>query len=323
MILLCLVVLSVILMPYSQAYASTKVINRGGSNLAYMSLTFDDGGSVENVKSVLDTLDEYEVQATFFFLGSFIDKNPELIKDLVDRGHEMGNHSYSHPNFTKISYNKIISELSSSATAFKNATGQDIKPYVRPPYGAKNNNVLNAIADAGYTHTIMWNVDTNDWKRKTSTELVNHVLSNAGNGNIVLMHTTPSSNSAKALPKMIEGLQSSGYKLVSISELIEASPYTAPKLGVDEISEVEFLNNLLYTKTGSFLSAVEEIQKSAAELGLIEGTSNISFSKAYTKEEMIAMIKKLYPLKSDIDKKFANVEFKKSNLEQIIKLLKE
>ena len=104
---------------------------------------------------------------------------------------------------------------------------------------------------------------------------------------------------------------------------MEASSYTAPKLGVDEISEVEFLNNLLYTKTGSFLSTAEEIQKSVTELGLIEGTSNISFSKAYTKEEMIAMIKKLYPLKSDIDKKFANVEFKKSNLEQIIKLLKE
>ena len=174
-----------------------------------------------------------------------------------------------------------------------------------------------------YTHTVLWNVDTNDWKKKTSNEIVNHVLANAGSGNIVLMHTTANSNSAKALPKIIEGLQSSGYKLVSISELLEASPYIAPKLGVDEISEVEFLNNLLYTKTGSFLSTAEEIQKSATELGLIEGTSNISFSKAYTKEEMIAMIKKLYPLKSDIDKKFANVEFKKSNLEQIIKLLKE
>jgi Predicted xylanase/chitin deacetylase len=208
-------------------------------------------------------------------------------------------------------------------TLLKKATGYDMKPYVRPPYGAKNNTVLNAISDADYTHTVLWNVDTNDWKKKTSNEIVNHVLANAGNGNIVLMHTIPNSNSAKALPKIIEGLQSSGYKLVSISELLEASPYIAPKLGVDEISEVEFLNNLLYTKTGSFLSTAEEIKKSAAELSLIEGTSNISFSKAYTKEEMIAMIKKLYPLKSDIDKKFANVEFKKSNLEQIIKLLKE
>ena len=198
-----------------------------------------------------------------------------------------------------------------------------MKPYVRPPYGAKNNTVLNAISDVGYTHTVLWNVDTNDWKNKSSDEIASHVLKNSGNGNIVLMHTIPNSNSAKALPKIIEGLQSIGYKLVSISELIEASPYTAPKLGVDEISEVEFLNNLLYTKTGSFLSTAEEIQKSATELGLIEGTSNISFSKAYTKEEMIAMIKKLYPLKSDIDKTFANVEFKKSNLEQIIKLLKE
>lgn len=323
MILLCLVVLSVILMPYSQAYASTKVINRGGSNLAYMSLTFDDGGSVENVKSVLDTLDEYEVQATFFFLGSFIDKNPELIKDLVDRGHEMGNHSYSHPNFTKISYNKIISELSSSATAFKNATGQDIKPYVRPPYGAKNNNVLNAIADAGYTHTIMWNVDTNDWKRKTSTELVNHVLSNAGNGNIVLMHTTPSSNSAKALPKMIEGLQSKGYKLVTITELLNISTTASiSKLGFDEISEVEFLNNLLYTKTGTFLATADEIQIKAIDMGILSLDSAISFNEAYNKDEMIMLIKKAYPLNYDIDNIFLGIEFKKSNLELILQMLK-
>ena len=310
-------------LPCFQAYAQTKVLTRGNPNLPYMSLTFDDGGSVENVKSVLETLDKYEVHASFFFLGSFIEQNPELMKAIADKGHDVGNHSYSHPYFTKVSYNKIISELSSSANAFKKATGYDMKPYVRPPYGAKNNTVLNAISDAGYTHTVLWNVDTNDWKKKTSNEIVNHVLANAGNGNIVLMHTTANSNSAKALPKIIEGLQSSGYKLVSISELMEASSYTAPKLGVDEISEVEFLNNLLYTKTGSFLSTAEEIKKSATELGLIEGTSNISFSKAYTKEEMIAMIKKLYPLKSDIDKKFANVEFKNSNLEQIIKLLKE
>lgn len=79
-----------------------------------MSLTFDDGGSVENVKSVLETLDKYEVHASFFFLGSFIEQNPELLKAIADKGHIFRNHSYSHPYFTKVSYNKIISELSSS-----------------------------------------------------------------------------------------------------------------------------------------------------------------------------------------------------------------
>lgn len=322
-ILFCILVLSVVLAPYSRVYAATKVINRGDANRAYMSLTFDDGGSVENVKSVLDTLDKYDVHATFFFLGSFIKQNPELVKDLISRGHEMGNHSYSHPSFTKISYNKIINELSSSAISFKNATDQDMKPYVRPPYGAKNATALNAISEAGYTHTIMWNVDTNDWKGKTSSELVSHVLANAGNGNIVLMHTTPKSNSAKALPKMIEGLQAKGYKLVTITELLSLSNTASiSKLGQDDISKVEFLNNLLYAKTGNFLATANEIQVKAIDMGIISISSTISFDEAYSKEEIINIIKLSYPLNINIDKTFSEIEFKKSNLEQILELLK-
>lgn len=322
-ILICFVVLLIAFMPNSKVYAATKVINRGDSNLAYMSLTFDDGGSVENVKSVIDTLDKYEAKATFFFLGSFINQNPDIMKDIVARGHEVGNHSYSHPDFTKISYNKIINELNNSAEAFKNATGQDMKPYVRPPYGAKNASVLKAISDGGYTHTVMWNVDTNDWKKKSSSDLINHVLNNAGNGNIVLMHTTPSSNSAKALPKMIEGLQSKGYSLVTISELLSLSnTQDILKLAEDEISEVEFLNNLLYTKTGNFLATAKEIEIKSIEMGILSLGSTISFNKAYTKDEVINLIKLAYPLNPNIEMIFKDIELKKSNLELILQTLK-
>ena len=320
----------------SSSYAVAKVIRNGNSKEPLMSLTFDDGGSPENVRSVLNTLDKYNVHVTFFLVGKFIDQNPELIKEIISRGHEVGNHSYSHPELTKLSYNGIKNELLKTQISFKKATGVDMKPYVRPPYGSKNSSVIKVISDMGYTHVVLWNVDTNDWKGKSPKELTNHVLSNAGNGNIVLMHTTKSSNSYKALSSMIEGLQKKGYKLVTISELLNETSNTeisketivnVPKdkvetISKDEsISQVEFLNNLIYTKTGMFFSTIEEIKFNSSKLGISTDNLDISYDKSFSKDEMIAFIKKAYPEKIDIESKLKSIDFKKSNLSKIVEIL--
>lgn len=320
--LVLLVFLETGLLSTSTAYADTALLFRGNPNLPMMALTFDDGGSVANVRSVLNTLDQYGVHATFFFVGKFIDANPVLMQELVAKGHEMGNHSYNHPDLTKTSYSNILGELSRSATAFRNATGVEMKPYVRPPYGAKNATVLQAIFDAGYTHTVLWNVDTNDWQGKTPSQLVRHVLSHAGNGNIVLMHTTSSSNSYKALPQMIEGLQNKGYQLVTVSELIKNTGRSSiATLGPEDISQVEFLNNLLFAKTGSYSANIKEIREKAIPLGILTANEFPSFHKALSSEECLTYIQRAYPDKTNLAGYFVNMEWKKSNLPMLIEIM--
>ncbi|MGL5257799.1 MAG: polysaccharide deacetylase family protein [Proteocatella sp.] len=323
------------------SYANPSVINRGNPNVKQMSLTFDDGGSAKNVRSVIDTLDKYNVKATFFFVGSFIEKNPELMKDIVSRGHDVANHSYSHPELTKLSYAKVKNELLKSQTILKNITGQEMKPYLRPPYGSHNSTVLKAAADTGHSHIVMWNVDTEDWKGKTPIQLTKHVVSNSGNGNIVLMHTASSSNSYKALPDIIQGLQSKGYELVTISELLEKSQniqkeniklgttktteITTPSVSIlkyedDNMLQTEFLSNLIYVKTGILFSTNSEIEMMANKLGILDG--NLTENKNLSRKEMLEYISHAYSETKDIEKKFENIKFNKSNLQTIIEVLK-
>lgn len=332
------IMIFILIIPVS--YANPAVISRGNSNIKQMSLTFDDGGSAKNVRSVMDTLDKYNVKATFFFVGSFIEKNPELIKDLVSRGHEMGNHTYSHPELTKLSYEKIKGELLKSQNILKKITGQEMKPYLRPPYGSQNATVLKAAAETGHSHIIMWNVDTNDWKGKSPTQLTKHVVSNSGNGNIVLMHTVSSSNSYKALPDMIKGLQNKGYKLVTISELLgksqdiqkenmksgitKTAEITTPSVNIlkyeaESILQTEFLSNLIYVKTGIFFSTNSEIEIMANKLGVLNGS--LSENKNLSRKEMLEYIKRAYSDRDDIDNLFSNIKFNNSNLELIIEIL--
>lgn len=334
MIMLCMLTVSV-------SYANPAVINRGNPNVKQMSLTFDDGGSAKNVRSVIDTLDKYNVKATFFFVGSFIEKNPELMKDLVSRGHDVANHSYSHPELTKLSYAKVKNDLLKSQTILKNITGQEMKPYLRPPYGSYNSTVLKAAADTGHSHIIMWNVDTEDWKGKTPTQLTRHVVSNSGNGNIVLMHTASSSNSYKALPDIIKGLQNKGYELVTISELLgksqdmqkenikagttKTTEITTPSVSIlkyedENMLQTEFLSNLLYVKTGILFSTNSEIEMMANKLGILNG--NLTENKNLSRKEMLEYISSAYSDTKDIEMKFENIKFNKSNLQTIIDVLK-
>ncbi len=196
------------------SYAASKLVNRGDSTQPVMSLTFDDGGSAANVRAVMDIMEAHNLKASFFLLGSFIDKDPQLIKEIIERGHEVANHSYSHPRFTSLSRKAIINELNKTADSFKAATGNNILPFVRPPYGDINKSVISAISDAGYTNIVMWSIDTNDWRKKSASDITSHVLANAGNGKIVLMHTLPNLNTVKALQDLINGLHSKGYSLV-------------------------------------------------------------------------------------------------------------
>ena len=213
----------------SQAASSTYV-TKGSTASKVVALTFDDGSDGTNINKILDILSANNVKATFFLTGSGAKNHPSWIKNISAKGHQLGNHSYSHPDFTKISAAKIKSELDTTETTIKGITGKTTKPIFRAPFGASNASVLKAVGDAGYTHTIQWNIDTVDWKGVSSTQITNKVMNNIVPGSIILMHTgAGASGTPGALPGMISKLKAKGYKFVTVSELLNLS--SAPVSG--------------------------------------------------------------------------------------------
>ncbi|AIY06194.1 polysaccharide deacetylase [Planococcus sp. PAMC 21323] len=204
----------------SQA-ASSTYISKGNTTSKVVALTFDDGSDGTNINKILDVLSANKVDATFFLTGSGAKNHPSWIKNISTKGHQIGNHSYSHPDFTKLSAAKIKSELATTETTLKDITGKSTKPIFRAPFGASNAAVLKAVGDAGYTHTIQWNIDTVDWKGVSSSQITNKVMNNIVPGSIVLMHTgAGASGTPGALPGMISKLKAKGYTFVTVSELL-------------------------------------------------------------------------------------------------------
>lgn len=182
-----------------------------------ISISFDAAWGDEYTKDILDTLDKYNVKSTFFLVGFWVDKYPEHVKEIYDRGHDVGNHSSNHPYMSKLSEEQMTQELNKTGEKIKSITGE--KPILfRPPFGDYNDKVISVCRDNGY-YAIQWDVDSLDWKELGVQPVVDRVTRNVKNGSIVLFH-----NNAKYisqyLPIVIERLQEQGYEIVPISELI-------------------------------------------------------------------------------------------------------
>ncbi|MDI9628417.1 MAG: LysM peptidoglycan-binding domain-containing protein [Acidobacteriota bacterium] len=221
-----LVLLLGLLFPAAATAASPSIlVSRVTTSAKVMALTFDFGSDAGNVSRILQALADRGVKATFFVTGEAAANHPDVIRSVVAQGHEIGNHSYSHPYFTRITTAQMADELARTATAIRNATGQWPKPFFRPPYGDYNATVLQAVGEAGYTHTIMWTIDTVDWQGVSSAAVRDAVLSRVTPGAIALMHVGGgASGTPDALPGMIDGLRGAGYQLVTISELLGSTP---------------------------------------------------------------------------------------------------
>lgn len=182
-----------------------------------IAISFDAAWGTEYTDDILNILDKYNVKTTFFLVGFWVDKYPEYVKDIQDRGHEIGNHSTNHPYMTKLSEEQIVEELNKTGNKICELTKK--KPILfRPPYGDYNDKLIRICMENGY-YVIQWDVDSLDWKELGIQPVVDRVTRNVNNGSIVLFH-----NNAKYvseyLPIVIEKLQSEGYEIVPISELI-------------------------------------------------------------------------------------------------------
>lgn len=178
-----------------------------------VALTFDDGPNPNTTPVALELLKKYNAKGTFFMVGKAVAGNEEIIKQVVAEGHQIGNHSWSHPLLTKISLEQAKSQINDTTEALKKASGQDVH-IMRPPYGGINATIQGAV-DQSF---ILWDVDTLDWKNRNTASIMKEVRK-ARPGSIILMHDVHQT-SINALPSVLQYLTEQGFELVTIDELM-------------------------------------------------------------------------------------------------------
>jgi len=191
-----------------------------------VALTFDDGPNPSTTRQVLEALKKYNGVATFFLLGELADEYPEVVQEIYESGNEIGNHSYDHKDFKQISTEDMMDEVESTNQAIFDAVGA--RPIlVRPPYG----NVTDSIASNIGRACILWTVDPEDWKHRDEEIDYNNVMNYVGDGDIVLMHDIYQ-QTADAAERVIRDLTNQGYKLVTVSQMIQIAQARGQDVGL-------------------------------------------------------------------------------------------
>ena len=184
-------------------------------------LTFDVGYENGNVEKILNVLKEEDVTGAFFILGNIIVKNPELIDRMMSEGHLICNHSYHHPDMTKLgSFEKFKQEISFMEDTFRNTTGKDIAKFYRPPEGRFDEKTLSYAKEMGYK-TVFWSFAYADWdksKQPDPTAAFDKIMSNVHNGAIMLFHPTSATNAAIMKDVILE-LKAQGYRFATLNEI--------------------------------------------------------------------------------------------------------
>ena len=180
-----------------------------------IALTFDDGPGPYTEK-LLDILDKYDAKATFFLIGSKVSGQASVVRNIQARGHQLGNHSWSHPELPKLSVDQIAGEIDRTNEAIRQATG--VKPSIlRPPYGAVNGVVLEQLRLRNMS-SILWSVDTRDWADRNSQIVCSRAVAGARPGAVILMHDIHQT-SVNAVPCILSSLKQQGYSFVTIQRL--------------------------------------------------------------------------------------------------------
>lgn len=195
----------------------------------YVALTFDDGPAPATTPKVLDILKRNNAVGTFFVLGENASRNRSLVARAAAEGNEIGVHTWSHIKMTGSSLAKVDSEISRTAAVISDITGR--APLVmRPPYGATNGGLVNRMKAQFGMRSILWDVDTLDWKHPGVQKVIHTAVSQAKPGSIILVHDIHASTVA-ALEGIVQGLQARGFKLVTVSQLISLANRAAGKSG--------------------------------------------------------------------------------------------
>lgn len=240
--------------------AAPESLTRGSAEAARIVLSFDGGSSDRGTREVLDALRERAIRTTVFLTGEFIADYPELTRQIVADGHEVGNHTYTHPHLvrferheavTRITRERFESELLGTSAMFREVTGRDMAPYWRAPFGEENRELRAWAAALGYVHVgwtrgSKYNLDALDWVSSRSSrnfhtpeKLAQRILDfdsanrTTFNGAIILMHLgsdrPADERMNRALPSLLDEFRRRGFAFVRISELISSEPPSASR----------------------------------------------------------------------------------------------
>jgi polysaccharide deacetylase family sporulation protein PdaB len=182
-----------------------------------LALTFDAAWGDQYTDEILSILEKNNVKATFFLVGSWTDKYGEKVKKISSMGHEIGNHSLTHPHFTQLDSQKIKDEIYAASDKIKEITGKSTNLF-RPPFGDYNSTVVKTIRETGH-FCIQWDVDSLDWTNPGENVIYDRIISNIGNGSILLFHNN-AEQTPKVLDRLIKAIKKQGYKFVTVSEMI-------------------------------------------------------------------------------------------------------
>lgn len=200
-----------------------KIHYSGDGTRKLVALTFDDGPEPEFTPQILDILDEYNIKATFFVLGQNAAKYTDTLKDIYNRGHQVGNHSWSHKYLPKISKSSKESEILKTEKLLTDVLGE-YTPIFRPPYGAVKAQDKQLINSLGYK-IVNWSVDTKDWAGTSGEQIMGYVEKQLKPGGIILMHNNGNIKTTKTtvdiLPTMIDWIEERGYEFVTVTELLD------------------------------------------------------------------------------------------------------
>ena len=197
-------------------------IYRVASDKKQVAISFDAAWGNEETAQLLDILDKYHVKATFFLVGDWVEKYPDDVKTIAQKGHDIGNHSDTHPHMPQLTQDCAQAEVAACNVKIKALTGKTPTLF-RPPYGDYDNMVVDTVKKLGM-YCVQWDVDSLDWKDPTPEQMCKTVLDKVCDGSIVLMHNG-AKNTPAALASIIEGIQAKGFEIVLIKDLIPEGEY--------------------------------------------------------------------------------------------------
>ena len=200
-----------------------------GTDKKQIAISFDAAWGADKTEKIIEICNEFNVKATFFLVGFWVEKYPEMVKKIYENGFEIGTHSNTHPDMTKLSHEDQKLELSTCMNLIKKITNQDVKIF-RPPFGAYNDSLINVAEELGLT-TVQWDVDSLDWKGLSAMEINNRVLNGVKNGSIILCHNN-SDHILDALPIMLDRLQKRGYTITPVGDLLIKGDYIIDNNGM-------------------------------------------------------------------------------------------
>ncbi len=201
-----------------------------------LAMTFDDGPHPVNTPKLLDLLKERNIKATFFLVGERVKMHPEIVRRILAEGHEVANHTWTHPSLVSISDEKIRSEFQRTADAIWEAA--QYRPHLmRPPFGATNKRIEQFVFNEFGYSSITWSVDPNDWRRPGVQVVANRLIAGAHKGAIMLSHDIHAPT-IEAMPQVFDTLLAKGYKFLTVSQLINLEQQSTP-VGVIMTPEAE------------------------------------------------------------------------------------